>query len=54
MSRREVDGEAVRVVASSRVEVDGATRVECMDGLLWLVKTEPVSAETPPQAPDRA
>jgi methionyl-tRNA formyltransferase len=44
----EVDGETVRVLASSLAEVDGAARVECADGPLWLVKTEPVPAETPP------
>jgi len=44
----ELDGETVRVLASSLAEVDGAARVECADGPLWLVKTEPVPAETPP------
>jgi methionyl-tRNA formyltransferase len=39
-----VDGETVRVLASSLVEVDGARRVECGDGPLWLVETEPVNA----------
>jgi len=43
----EIDGETVRVLESSLVEVDGALRVECADGPLWLVKTEPVSAGTP-------
>src|SRR5205809_2345207 len=38
----ELDGETVRVLASSLREVDGARRVECADGPLWLVKTEPV------------
>ena len=47
----EVDGETVRVLESSLVEVEGATRVECADGPLWLVKTEPVSAETPSTPP---
>ena len=37
----ELDGETVRVLASSLTEVDGATRVECADAPLWLVKTEP-------------
>ncbi len=40
-----IDGETVRVLASSLAEVDGARRVECGDGPLWLVQTEPVSAE---------
>ncbi|HVH51158.1 MAG TPA: formyltransferase family protein [Gaiellaceae bacterium] len=38
----EVDGETVRVLASSLREVDGAQRVDCGDGPLWVVKTEPV------------
>jgi methionyl-tRNA formyltransferase len=37
----EVDGETVRVLASSLVEVDDAVRIECADAPLWLVKTEP-------------
>jgi methionyl-tRNA formyltransferase len=39
----ELDGETVRVLASSLTEVDGARRVECADAPLWLVTTEPVS-----------
>lgn len=39
----ELDGETVRVRASSLAEVEGARRVECGDGPLWLVSTEPVS-----------
>lgn len=41
-----LDGESVRVLESSLVEVEGARRVECADGPLWLVKTEPVPAES--------
>jgi methionyl-tRNA formyltransferase len=37
-----LDGSTVRVLASSLAEVDGAERVECADGPLWLLKTEPV------------
>ena len=37
----ELDGEQVRVLESSLSEVDGARRVECVDGPLWLVKIEP-------------
>lgn len=37
----ELDGETVRVLASSLVEVDGARRVDCADGPLWLLRTEP-------------
>ena len=36
----ELDGETVRVLASSLAEVEGARRVECSDGPLWLVQTE--------------
>jgi methionyl-tRNA formyltransferase len=43
-----LDGETVRVLATSLVEVEGARRVDCGDAPLWLVKTEPVPAE--PQA----
>lgn len=38
-----LDGEMVRVLASSLSKVEGARRVECADGPLWLVKMEPVS-----------
>jgi methionyl-tRNA formyltransferase len=37
----ELDGETVRVLASSLAEVEGARRVECADAPVWLVKTEP-------------
>ena len=40
----ELDGETVRVLASSLAEVEGARRVECGDGPLWLVATEPVGS----------
>jgi methionyl-tRNA formyltransferase len=40
----ELDGEQVRVLASSLVEVEGARRVECADAPLWLAKTQPVAA----------
>ena len=43
----ELDGETVRVLASSLVEVDGATRIECADAPLWLVKTEPAPLPAP-------
>ncbi|MGH3049427.1 MAG: methionyl-tRNA formyltransferase, partial [Gaiellaceae bacterium] len=39
----ELDGEPVRVLASSLAESAGASRVECGDGPLWLVETEPLS-----------
>jgi len=40
-----IDGETVRVLASSLVEVEGAQRVECGDGPLWLVQTEPADVQ---------
>ena len=40
----ELDGETVRVLASSLREAEGARRVECGDGPLWLVRTEPAAA----------
>lgn len=40
----ELDGEVVRVLASSLEEAEGARRVECADGPLWLVATERVQA----------
>jgi methionyl-tRNA formyltransferase len=39
----ELDGETVRVLASSLTEVAGARRVECADAPLWLVRTEPLT-----------
>jgi methionyl-tRNA formyltransferase len=42
----ELDGELVRVLASSLAPVDGARTLECVDGPLWLVTTEPVSQPT--------
>jgi methionyl-tRNA formyltransferase len=44
----ELDGETVRVLASSLTEVEGARQVDCADAPLWLVRTEPVA---PPPAP---
>ncbi len=39
----ELDGVPVRVRATSLTEVDGARRVECADGPLWIVETEELS-----------
>ena len=52
----ELDGETVRVLASSLVEVEGARPVECADAPLWIVRTEPVSeaAATHASAPAEA
>ena len=44
----ELDGETVRVLASSLEEVEGARRVECGDGPLWILVTEPVASTPEP------
>jgi methionyl-tRNA formyltransferase len=44
----ELDGETVRVLASSLDEVDDARRVECGDGPLWILVTEPVGSTPEP------
>ena len=44
-------GETVRVLASSLDEVKDAERLDCADGALWLVRTEPVQEQTPESAP---
>jgi len=41
----ELDGTPVRVLATSLAEVDGAQRLECGDGPLWIVETEELSEE---------
>jgi methionyl-tRNA formyltransferase len=41
----ELDGAPVRVLATSLVEVEGARRLECGDGPLWIVETEELSEE---------
>jgi methionyl-tRNA formyltransferase len=38
----DLGGQTVRVLASSLSEVEDAPRLECADGPLWLVRTEPV------------
>jgi len=40
----ELDGEMVRVLASSLTEVAGARRLDCADAPLWLVEVEPAQA----------
>jgi methionyl-tRNA formyltransferase len=40
----DLGGETVRVLASSLEEQDGATRLDCADGPLWLVRLEPAPA----------
>jgi methionyl-tRNA formyltransferase len=39
----ELDGTPVRVLATSLTEVEGAQRLECSDGPLWVVETEELS-----------
>jgi len=41
----ELDGAPVRVLATSLTEVDGARRVACGDGPLWVIATEELSEE---------
>ena len=41
----ELDGRPVRILATSLEEVEGAQRVECGDGPLWVVETEELSEE---------
>ncbi|MGZ4439071.1 MAG: methionyl-tRNA formyltransferase [Gaiellaceae bacterium] len=41
----EHDGRAVRVLATSLTEVEGAQRLDCGDGPLWIVETEELSEE---------
>jgi methionyl-tRNA formyltransferase len=41
----ELDGRPVRVLATSLAEIEGAQRLECGDGALWLVETEELSEE---------
>jgi methionyl-tRNA formyltransferase len=38
----ELDGETVRVLGTSLEEREGARRIECGDGPLWITETEPV------------
>ena len=41
----ELDGEPMRVLATSLTEVAGARRLECGDEPLWVVETEELSEE---------
>jgi methionyl-tRNA formyltransferase len=41
----ELDGAPVRVLATSLTEVEGARRLDCGDGPLWVVETEELSEE---------
>jgi methionyl-tRNA formyltransferase len=42
----DVDGETVRVLASSLTEVEGATPFDCVDGPLWLQAVEAIASTT--------
>ena len=46
----DVDGETVRILESSLVEVEGAIRVDCADAPLWLVRTERLPEPAPAAA----
>ena len=50
----ELDGTTVRVLATSLVEVEGARRIECGDGPLWIVETEELSEEEASSTSGRA
>jgi methionyl-tRNA formyltransferase len=50
----ELDGTPVRVLATSLDEVEGARRIECADGPLWVVETEELSEEEASSTSDRA
>jgi hypothetical protein len=41
----ELEGTPVRVLATSLTEVEGARRVDCGDGPLWVVETEELTEE---------
>jgi methionyl-tRNA formyltransferase len=41
----DLEGSRVRVLATSLTEVEGARRVDCGDGPLWVVETEELSEE---------
>jgi methionyl-tRNA formyltransferase len=42
----DLHGETVRVLASSLAEIEGARQLDCADGPLWLVETEPAQTGT--------
>lgn len=43
----ELGGETVRVLEASLEEVEGATRIDCADAPLWIVRTEPLVRPAP-------
>jgi methionyl-tRNA formyltransferase len=50
----ELDGTTVRVLATSLTEVEGAHRLDCGDGPLWIVETEELSEEEATPSSDPA
>jgi methionyl-tRNA formyltransferase len=50
----ERDGKTVRVLATSLTEVEGAERIDCGDGPLWIVETEDLTEEEARPSTDRA
>jgi methionyl-tRNA formyltransferase len=50
----ELDGTPVRVLATSLTEVEGARRIDCGDGPLWIVETEELSEEEATSSTARA
>jgi methionyl-tRNA formyltransferase len=50
----ERDDETVRVLATSLTEVDGAERIDCGDGPLWIVETEELTEEAATTSSDPA
>jgi methionyl-tRNA formyltransferase len=50
----ELDGTPVRVLATSLTKVEGAQRLECGDGPLWVVETEELSEEEASSSSARA
>jgi methionyl-tRNA formyltransferase len=50
----EVDGTPVRVLATSLSEMEGARRLDCADGPLWIVETEELSEEEASSSSGRA
>ena len=50
----DLDGTAVRVLATSLTEVEGARPIDCGDTPLWLVETEELSEEEATSSSARA
>ena len=50
----ELDGRAVRVLATSLAEVEGAERIDCGDGPLWILETEELTEEEATPSSDPA